>query len=53
MHKKAMHPASRGQPKKKSKCNSNSLDDFSLLSSQQKRPLFDETCLREYMSDNE
>ena len=52
-HKKAMHPASRGRPKGKSKCNSNSLDDSSLLSSQQKRPLLDETCLREYMSDNE
>uniref|UniRef100_U9UEM9 C2H2-type domain-containing protein n=1 Tax=Rhizophagus irregularis (strain DAOM 181602 / DAOM 197198 / MUCL 43194) TaxID=747089 RepID=U9UEM9_RHIID len=47
-HKKAMHPASRGRPKGKSKNNSNSLDDSSLLTSQQ-----NEMCLREYMSDNE
>lgn len=47
-HKKAMHPASRGRPKVKSKNNSNSLDDSSLLTSQQ-----NEMCLREYMSDNE
>ncbi|EXX75382.1 hypothetical protein GLOIN_2v1783204 [Rhizophagus irregularis DAOM 181602=DAOM 197198] len=52
-HKKAMHPVSRGRPKGKSKCNSNSLDDFSLLPSQQKRSLFDEMNLREYISDNE
>ncbi len=49
-----MHPASRGQPKGKSKeHNSRTLDDFSLLSSQQKCPLLDETSLREYMSDKE
>ncbi|EXX58145.1 hypothetical protein GLOIN_2v1783204 [Rhizophagus irregularis DAOM 181602=DAOM 197198] len=47
-HKKAMHPASRGRLKGKSKNNSNSLDDSSLLTSQQ-----NEMCLREYMSDNE
>ncbi|CAB4479452.1 unnamed protein product [Rhizophagus irregularis] len=47
-HKKAMHSASRGRLKGKSKNNSNSLDDSSLLTSQQ-----NEMCLREYMSDNE
>jgi hypothetical protein len=52
-HKKAMNPISCEQPKGKSKCNSNSLDDFSLLPSQQKRPLFDEMYLREYISNNE
>ncbi|GBC33693.2 hypothetical protein GLOIN_2v1783204 [Rhizophagus irregularis DAOM 181602=DAOM 197198] len=52
-HKKAMHPVSRERPKEKFKCNSNSLDDFSLLPSQQKWPFFDEMNLREYISDNE
>uniref|UniRef100_U9SI80 C2H2-type domain-containing protein n=1 Tax=Rhizophagus irregularis (strain DAOM 181602 / DAOM 197198 / MUCL 43194) TaxID=747089 RepID=U9SI80_RHIID len=47
-HKKAMHTASWGRPKRKSKNNSNSLDDSSLLTSQQ-----NEMCLRKYMSDNE
>ncbi|GES92069.1 hypothetical protein GLOIN_2v1783204 [Rhizophagus clarus] len=47
-HKKAMHPVNQGRPKGKFKNNLNSLDDSSLLTSQQ-----NEICLREYMSDNE
>ncbi|GBC10440.1 hypothetical protein RclHR1_09630004 [Rhizophagus clarus] len=47
-HKKAMHLASQGRSKGKSKNNLNSLDDSSFLTSQQNK-----MCLREYMSDNE
>ncbi|CAB4437126.1 unnamed protein product [Rhizophagus irregularis] len=53
-HKRTMHPASRGRPKGKSKeQNSRVLDDFSLLPSQQKQPLFDETYLRDCISDRD
>jgi hypothetical protein len=53
-HKRTVHPASRGRPKRKSKeQNSRTLDDFSLLPSQQKQPLFDEVYLRDCMSDEE
>ncbi|EXX56720.1 hypothetical protein RIR_jg2974.t1 [Rhizophagus irregularis DAOM 181602=DAOM 197198] len=53
-HKKTLHPVSRGRPKGKSReQNSRVLDDFSLLPSQQKQPLFDETYLRDCMSDKE
>ncbi|EXX61865.1 hypothetical protein RirG_167170 [Rhizophagus irregularis DAOM 197198w] len=40
-HKKAMHTASWGRPKRKSKNNSNSLDDSSLLTSQQNEMCYD------------
>ncbi|GES90526.1 hypothetical protein GLOIN_2v1783204 [Rhizophagus clarus] len=53
-HKRTMHPASRGRPKGKFKeQNSRVLDDFSLLPSQQKQPLFDETYLRDCISDRD
>ncbi|CAB4486770.1 unnamed protein product [Rhizophagus irregularis] len=53
-HKKTLHPVSRGRPKGKSReQNSRVLDNFSLLPSQQKQPLFDETYLRDCMSDKE
>jgi hypothetical protein len=49
-HKRTMHPSSRGKSKKQ---NSRTLDDFSLLPSQQKQPLFDDMYLRECISDKE
>ncbi|RGB41153.1 hypothetical protein C1646_752402 [Rhizophagus diaphanus] len=43
-----MHPVTRGRPKGKGKQqNSRTLDDFSLLPSQRKRPFCDEINLRE------
>ena len=49
-----MHPVGRGRPKGKAKAqNSRTIDDFSLLSSQQKRPFCDEIYLRECTSDSE
>jgi hypothetical protein len=53
-HKRTMHPATRGRPKGKGKeQNSGTLDDFSLLPSQRKRPFCDEINLRECISDRE
>ena len=56
-HKWIVHPANRGWPKEKGKSqNSSTLDDFSLLPSQQQQEkilLFEEKHLREYMSDQD
>ena len=53
-HKRAMHPVRRERPKGKAKVqNSRTIDDFSLLPSQRKRPFCDEIYLREYTSDKE